>query len=109
MNGLVVFVVGCAVARANHMASTCRRPGATPLSTRVEWGKYMLDIRKTAIALEEGELLELEQIVIDRDEKDALRFLKRSVYDKVAQSQQGKLKSHLDTGGDPVERFKAQR
>ena len=88
MNGLVVFVVGCAVARANHMASTCRRPGATPLSTRVEWGKYMLDIRKTAIALEEGELLELEQIILDCDEKEALAFLKRSVYDKLLSCQQ---------------------
>ncbi len=57
----------------------------------------MLEIRKTAIALEEEELLELERIVIDRDEKDALVFLKKSVYDKVARSQQGRLKSHLDT------------
>jgi hypothetical protein len=66
----------------------------------------MLEIRKTAIALEEEELLELEQIIVDRDEKEALIFLKKSVYDKVAHSQQGKLKSHLDTSGDPVERFK---
>ena len=66
----------------------------------------MLEIRKTGIALDEKELLELERIVIDRDEKEALIFLKKSVYDKVARSQQGKLKSHLDTGGDPVERFR---
>lgn len=66
----------------------------------------MLEIRKTAIALEEEELLELEQIIVDRDEKEALAFLKKVVYDKVSRSQQGKLKSHLDTGGDPVERFK---
>jgi len=66
----------------------------------------MLEIRKTAIALDEEELVELERIMIDRDEKEALRFLKKSIYDKVARSQQGKLKSHLDTGGDPVERFK---
>jgi hypothetical protein len=66
----------------------------------------MLEIRKTAIALEEEELLELEQIITDRDEKEAFAFLKRSVYDKVSRSQQGKLKSHLDTGGDLVERFK---
>ena len=31
----------------------------------------MLEIRKTAIALDEEELLELERIVIDRDEKEA--------------------------------------
>ena len=66
----------------------------------------MLEIRKTAIALEEEELLELEHIMIDRDEKEALIFLKKSIYGKVSRSQQGKLKSHLDTGGDPVERFK---
>jgi hypothetical protein len=47
----------------------------------------MLEIRKTAVALEEEELLELEQIIVDRDEKEALAFLKRSVYDKVESSQ----------------------
>jgi len=48
----------------------------------------MLDIRKTAIALEEEELLELERIIVDRDEKEALTFLRKSVYDKVARYQQ---------------------
>ena len=66
----------------------------------------MLEIRKAAIAFDEKELLELERIVTDRDEKEALRFLKKSVYDKIARSQQGRLKSHLDTGDDVVERFK---
>ena len=47
----------------------------------------MLEIRKTAVALEEEELLELEQIIADRDEKEALAFLKRAVYDKVESSQ----------------------
>jgi len=66
----------------------------------------MLEIRKTAIAFDENELLELERIITDRDEKGALRFLKKAVYDKVTRSQQGKLKSHLDTGGNSVERFR---
>ena len=66
----------------------------------------MLEIRKTAISLEEEELLELERIIIDRDEKEALLFLKKSVYNKVAHSQGGRLKSHLDTSGDTVEGFK---
>jgi len=66
----------------------------------------MLEIRKTAIALDKKELLELERIVTDGEEKEALMFLKKSVYDKITRSQQGKLKSHLDTGVDPVERFK---
>ena len=48
----------------------------------------MLEIRKTAIALEEEELLELETIMTDCDEKDALLFLKKSVYNKVADSQE---------------------
>ena len=38
-----------------------------------------------------------------------MRFLKKSVYDKITRSQQGKLKSHLGTSGDPVEMFKKGR
>ena len=66
----------------------------------------MLEIRKTAISLDEAELLELERIVTGGEEKEALVFLKKSVYEKVKRSQKGKLKSHLDSSGDPVERFK---
>jgi len=69
----------------------------------------MLEIRKTAIALDEKDLLELERVITDRDEKGALSFLKKSVYDKVARSQQGRLKCHLDTGGNPVERFRREQ
>ena len=65
----------------------------------------MLEIRKAAIAFDENELLELERIVIDSDEKGALRFLKKAVYDRIVHAQQGRLKSHLDAGGDPVEGF----
>ncbi len=65
----------------------------------------MLEIRRAAIALDEEELLELERVITDRNEKEALSFLKKAVYDKISHSQQGKLKSHLDTGGNPVERF----
>ena len=66
----------------------------------------MLEIRRTAIALDEEELLELERVMTDKDEKGALSFLKKVIYDKTARSQQGKLKSHLDTGGNPVEKFR---
>ena len=69
-------------------------------------GKVMLEIRRTAIGLDEKDLLELERIVIDGDEKEALRFLKKAVYDKIVRSQQGRLKSHLDSTSDPVEKFK---
>jgi hypothetical protein len=65
----------------------------------------MLEIKRTAISLDEKELLELERIVTDGDDKEALRFLKKAVYDKILHSQQGKLQSHLDTGDNPVERF----
>lgn len=65
----------------------------------------MLEIRKAAITLEAPELLELERIVTDADEKLALRFLKKVVYDRISQAQKGRLKSHLDTGGDTVADF----
>jgi hypothetical protein len=47
----------------------------------------MLEIKRTAIGLDEKELLELERIVTDSDEKEALRFLKKTIYDKVTKSQ----------------------
>ena len=65
----------------------------------------MLEIRKTAVSLEERDLLELERIITDSDEKEALRFLKKSIYDRIAQAQQGRLKSHLDVA-NPVGGFK---
>jgi hypothetical protein len=65
----------------------------------------MLEIRKTAIMLDEAEVLELERVVTDRDEKEAIVFLKRCVYDRILHAQQGRLKSHLDTGDNPVDRF----
>ncbi len=51
----------------------------------------MLEIKKAAITFDEKELLELERIVIDSDEGEALSFLKKVVYDKISRSQQGKL------------------
>lgn len=64
----------------------------------------MLEIRKTAISFDERDLMELERIVTDSDEEEALRFIKKSVYDPILQAQQGKLKSHLDAA-NPVEGF----
>ena len=60
----------------------------------------MLQGRKTAVALEDEELVELRRIIIDRDKKEALRFLKKVVFDKVLRSQKERLWSHLDTGGE---------
>ena len=50
----------------------------------------MLEIRKTAVTLEKDELSELEHILIDRDEKKAFAFLKKSIYDKTVRLQQGR-------------------
>jgi len=65
----------------------------------------MLEIKKTVINLEEGDLLELERIITDEDEKEAYAFLKNRVYNAITLSQKGKLKSHLDTGINPVDTF----
>jgi hypothetical protein len=64
----------------------------------------MLEIRKTVVSFDERDLMELERIITDNDEKESLRFLKKSVYDRINQSQQGRLKSHLDST-NPVEGF----
>ena len=47
----------------------------------------MVEASKTAIPLDEEELLELAHIIVSRDEKEAFNFLKESVYDKVARIQ----------------------
>jgi hypothetical protein len=64
----------------------------------------MLEIRKTAVSLDEQDVMELERIVTDADEKEALKFLKKFIYDRILYSQQGRLKSHLDAA-NPVEGF----
>ena len=69
-------------------------------------GKKLLEIKKTAIAFDEKELIKLEGIITDQDEAEALKFLKRAVYNKIARGQQDRLESHLDTQRDPVEGFK---
>jgi hypothetical protein len=68
----------------------------------------MLEIKKAAISLEEMDLIELERIIIDGDRDEALRFLKKCIYEKLVHSQQGKLKSHLDGESDPAERFNSR-
>jgi len=52
----------------------------------------MLEIRKTAISFDERDLIEVERIITDADEKEALLFLKKSIYDRFAYAQQGELK-----------------
>ena len=69
----------------------------------------MLEIRKTAVTFEEIELIVLERIITDSDEKEALHFLKKNVHDRIAHAQQGKQQSHLNTGTDPVKEFKERK
>jgi len=67
----------------------------------------VLEIRKSAVSFSETEMMQLEGIMLDGDEKEALRFLKKNVYDRIAQAQTGRLKSHLDTSSDTVAEFHA--
>ena len=64
----------------------------------------MLEMRKMALPLEASDLMALEVIITDGDEKEALRYLKRTVYDRLLKEQQGRLKSHLD-GSKTAEGF----
>lgn len=68
----------------------------------------MLEIRKAAVAFDEKDLMELERIIVDGDKDEAMRFLKKCFYERILHSQQGRLKSHLDTT-NPVEQFKQGR
>jgi len=65
----------------------------------------MLEIRNTAVSFNERDLIELERIVTDNNEKEAIRFIRKSVYDRILHSRQGRLKSHLDTGSDSTQNF----
>ncbi len=64
----------------------------------------MLEIKKTAISFDEQDVLALERIITDADEKEALQFLMKSIYNRILFSQQGRLKSHLDRE-DAIEGF----
>jgi hypothetical protein len=64
----------------------------------------MLEIRRTVVSFDEQDLMELERIVTDADEREALKFLKKSIYARILSAQQGRLKSHLDAA-NPVEGF----
>ena len=65
----------------------------------------MLELRKTAVSLDERDLMDLERIITDADEKGAFLFIKKCIYDRILHSQQGRLKSHLDST-NPVKGFK---
>ena len=64
----------------------------------------MLEIKKSVVPFDERSVMELERIITDSDEKEALKFLKQSVYNWILHSQQGQLKSHIDAS-DAFGRF----
>lgn len=47
----------------------------------------MLEMKRATVPLDEEELMELEAIITDADEEEALRFLHKKVYDKVSLAQ----------------------
>jgi len=49
----------------------------------------MLEIRKTAVSFDERDLMGLERTVTGGDEKEAFRFVKRSIYDSYILSRAG--------------------
>ena len=66
----------------------------------------MLEITRKTLALEPEEVMELERIITDEDREEAFRFLKRSIYRKLINTQENRLKSHLDGDKDPSGSFK---
>jgi hypothetical protein len=68
----------------------------------------MLEIKKAVVSFEADDLLELDRIVTDGDEKEAFKFVKKAVYDRILHSQQGRLRSHLDAPS-PVEGFQRNK
>ena len=69
----------------------------------------MLEITKKTLALEPREVMELERIIIDEDREGAFQFLKKYIYQQFTQSQENRLKSHLDGCSDSVSTFSSKK
>ncbi len=69
----------------------------------------MLEMKKTAVSFDETDLMALERIMVDDDHEEGMKFLKKCVYDRISRAQTGRLKSHLDGGGDPTQNFNANK
>ena len=65
----------------------------------------MLTITRKTLTLEPEEVMELERIITDEDRDEAFLFLKRSIYRKLLNTQENRLKSHLDGDKDPAGSF----
>jgi len=55
-------------------------------------------VPKTSVVLDEQEQAELQVILVDRDEAEALRFLKEVVWAQVEATRRRGLHSHLESG-----------
>ena len=53
---------------------------------------------KVSVVLDEQEQAELQMIVVDRDEAEALRFLKEVVWSQVQNVRRKGLRGHLEAG-----------
>jgi len=65
----------------------------------------MLEITRKTLTLEPQEVMEIERIITDEDQEDALIFLKKKIYQRLLNSQENRLKSHLDGCSDPASTF----
>ena len=52
----------------------------------------------TSVSLDEDDILRIKEIVIDRDEKEALVFLRERILASLEQQQNSRMKGGLDGG-----------
>jgi hypothetical protein len=57
----------------------------------MEGKEEMMEASREAVAFEPQDILEMAEIVIDEDEKAALRFLRERVYKRIASAQSMRL------------------
>ena len=69
----------------------------------------MLEITSKTVSFSPREVMEIERIITDEDEREAYLFLKKSVYRKFLSSQENRLKSHLDGCNSPAATFAASQ
>jgi len=53
---------------------------------------------KVAIVLDDRDLIDLRAIVLDGDAQEALRFLKRVIWEQVEAVRRKEMRSHLEKG-----------
>jgi hypothetical protein len=69
----------------------------------------MLNITKKVMSLEPEDVMELERIITDEDREGAYNFLTKVIYRRLLNSQENRLKSHLDGDRDPAGSFSKKK